>query len=120
MDSQDDNERTLISKVNVEALRGDARTASIELVKGPGAPRTFELSRAATVVGRDATADIHIDSEELSRKHLRILRVGDSVMCMDQESANGVFVNGVKIHSAALHDGDQIQLADVTFVFRGR
>jgi pSer/pThr/pTyr-binding forkhead associated (FHA) protein len=119
MDSQD-NERTLISKVKVDELRGEAHVAALEQVKGPGAPRTFQLGRTSTVIGRDVGADIRIDSEELSRKHLRIMRVGDGYMCIDQESANGVFINGVKIHSAALHDGDQLQLADVVLLFRGR
>jgi pSer/pThr/pTyr-binding forkhead associated (FHA) protein len=119
MDAQD-NERTLISKVKVDELRGEARVAALEQVKGPGAPRTFQLVRPSMVIGRDLAADIRIDSEELSRKHLRIQRIGDAYMCVDQESANGVFINGVKIHSAALHDADQLQLADVVLIFRGR
>ncbi len=118
MGSQDD-ERKLLSKVNVEAIRGEARVAVIEQTSGPGSPRSFELALAATVVGRDEAADIAIDSKELSRRHLRLVRLSDGYMCVDQESQNGVYVNGVKIHSAALHDGDQLQLADVVFIFHG-
>jgi pSer/pThr/pTyr-binding forkhead associated (FHA) protein len=36
---------------------------------------------------------------------------------VDLESRNGVYLNGVKVHSALLHDGDNIQLGTVVFVF---
>ena len=35
----------------------------------------------------------------------------------DFESRNGVFLNGIKVHSAILRDGDILQLADVVFDF---
>jgi pSer/pThr/pTyr-binding forkhead associated (FHA) protein len=35
----------------------------------------------------------------------------------DNDSENGVFLNGVKIHSAVLRDGDVIQMADNVFVY---
>jgi pSer/pThr/pTyr-binding forkhead associated (FHA) protein len=36
----------------------------------------------------------------------------------DLESSNGVFLNGVRVHSAALHEGDVIQIGDAVLVFR--
>lgn len=113
------DERTLISKAKVELPKAEARHAALELVKGPGAPRQFKLMLPSMLVGRDATADICVESLELSRKHLRLNRVGDEYMAVDQESRNGVFLNGVKVHSAVLRDGDQLQLADAVFIYRG-
>lgn len=114
------DERTLVAQVRVETLQADERAATLELVKGPGAPCTIRLTRDAMLIGRDPSVEIAIDSRELSRRHLRITRVGDEHMCLDQESVNGVFLNGVKIHSAVLRDGDQLQLADCVFIYRGQ
>ena len=41
-------------------------------------------------------------------------------MFVDQNSANGVYLNGTKTHSAVLRDGDQLQLADVVLIYRER
>jgi pSer/pThr/pTyr-binding forkhead associated (FHA) protein len=38
-------------------------------------------------------------------------------MLFDNDSHNGVFLNGVKIHSAVLRDGDVVQVADSIFIY---
>jgi pSer/pThr/pTyr-binding forkhead associated (FHA) protein len=43
-------------------------------------------------------------------------RQGPELQLADLDSANGVYVNGVKTHSAVLHEGDTIQIGDVVFV----
>lgn len=110
--------RTLVSEARVESTQPEIRFASLEFVKGPGAPGSIRLSRQSLLLGRDSSADVPIASNELSRKHLRITMVGEDHMCVDQESVNGVFLNGVKIHSAVLREGDQLQLADCVFIYR--
>ena len=89
----------------------------LELVEGPGAPQKFQLDRPTMIVGRSADADLRIDSEELSRKHMLIIRSGDEFSCEDMDSRNGVFLNGVKIHSATLRDKDTLQLGAVILVY---
>jgi len=70
------------------------------------------------VIGRSSSADIRIDCADLSRHHMR-LRVVDGVhRCQDQDSKNGIYLNGVRVHSATLIDGDLIQLGDVLIIFR--
>ena len=114
------DDRTLVSQARIESLQRDERTAVLELVKGAGAPRTFRLTEPSMLLGREASVDIPIESQELSRRHLRITRVGEEHMCVDQGSVNGVFLNGVKIHSAVLRDGDQLQLADCVLLYRAQ
>ena len=53
----------------------------------------------------------------ISRKHVVITKNGAEFRCRDLDSANGLYLNGVKAHSAVLHDGDAIQIGDVVFVF---
>lgn len=89
----------------------------LELIKGPGAPVKFQLDRPTIIVGRSTEADLRIDSEELSRKHMLILRAGEEFTCEDMDSRNGIFLNGVKIHSATLRDKDTLQLGAVVLVY---
>lgn len=88
----------------------------LEQVRGPGAPRRIALALAETVVGRGQQANVTIESALLSRRHVVFRRSGPELSLADLDSANGVFVNGVKAHSAVLHEGDTIQLGDVVFV----
>ena len=104
---------------DVSVVAGSARTQrvpTLEQIRGPGAPRSFPLSIAETVVGRGQQANVTIDSALISRRHVVFQRSGPELRMADLDSANGVYVNGVKAHSAVLHEGDTIQLGDVVFV----
>jgi ABC transport system ATP-binding/permease protein len=82
------------------------------------APRKLALLPTETVIGRGTQASIQIESSLLSRRHVAFRRSGPDVTCADLDSQNGVYVNGVKVHSALLHDGDTLQIGDVVLVFR--
>ncbi|MFT3723991.1 MAG: FHA domain-containing protein [Hyphomonadaceae bacterium] len=114
-----DFETTLVKDHSVIAgVNRDAVPPRLELARGPGAPRTLALGPDETVVGRSHQANICIESSLLSRRHISIRRSGPEFRLNDLESANGVFLNGVRVHSAGLHEGDTIQIGDVVFVFR--
>lgn len=112
-------EATLVKDHSViGGLAREAVPPRLELVRGPDAPRTLALGPAETVVGRSHQANICIESSLLSRRHISIKRHGPEFRLSDLDSANGVFLNGVRVHSAGLRDGDTIQIGDVVFVFR--
>lgn len=90
----------------------------LEQIQGPGAPRELLLLGSETVVGRSNQATICIDSSLLSRRHALFKKNGPELRLIDLESANGVYVNGVRAHSAILCEGDAIQIGDVVLVFR--
>ena len=92
------------------------RLPTLEQVQGPGSPRRFTLAIAETVVGRGQQANVTIDSALLSRRHVMFRRQGPELSLADLDSANGVYVTGVKAHSAVLHEGDTIQIGDVVFI----
>lgn len=89
----------------------------LEQVAGPGAPRSFTLDLDETVLGRSVSANISIESSGISRKHAAVRRAGPEFSVTDLDSANGIYLNGVKTHSAILREGDTLQLGDVVFVF---
>jgi len=92
--------------------------AVIMQTNGPGAPRTHSLIRPNTVIGRGSTCDLIIDSMELSRRHTLITLYESEIKIEDLDSANGLFLNGIKIHSATLRDGDDFQMGGVVFSFK--
>lgn len=112
-----DPEATVAGDVSIApgVTRGE-KLPTLEQLRGPGAPRRFVLAAAETVVGRGQRAHVVIESTLLSRRHVVFRRRGPELSIADLDSANGMFVNGVKAHSAILHEGDTIQLGDVVFV----
>jgi DNA-binding winged helix-turn-helix (wHTH) protein len=85
--------------------------------------RTFALSAADAIIGRDPESAIWIDAPGVSRRHARI-RVstdGDRVSAAieDLGSTNGTFVNGRRVTTlVALDDGQPIRIGEATLTFR--
>jgi len=94
------------------------RPCVLKQTQGPGSPRGFVLGEGKMVLGRSAEADIKIDSNEVSRRHLVFTKRGPEYSCADLNSRNGVYLNGVKIHSTILKDGDSLQIGSVILVYR--
>jgi hypothetical protein len=75
-----------------------------------GVPHKLRLK--VTVLGRDPAADVPVVHAEVSRKHAVVVSLGeDRYLLMDFKSANGTKLNGRRIETAELRDGDQIDLA---------
>ena len=113
---RDNWDRTMPGTIPLHDVRLPTRAAVLEQTRGPGAPQAHLLAREQIVIGR-TEGDSRIASAELSRSHMRIERKGPEYVCTDLDSSNGIYLNGVKIHSAVLRDGDHLQLGDVIFVF---
>jgi len=93
------------------------RNPILQQIEGAGAPKKFILNKPEMVIGRDAKAPISLPSANVSRRHALVRCRPHEVSIHDFESRNGVFLNGIKVHSAVLRDGDIVQLADVVFEF---
>lgn len=87
-------------------------------VEGPGAPREVKLDLPEMVVGRSLQAHLTIESTLISRQHFALRRQGPDYVGVDLDSVNGLFLNGLRVHSAILRDGDVLQIGDVVLVYR--
>jgi pSer/pThr/pTyr-binding forkhead associated (FHA) protein len=99
------------------SVRPHKKPFILKQVQGPGAPREFHLELDEVIVGRSLQATISVDGGGVSRQHLSLRRSGPEYTATDLDSANGVFLNGVKTHSAVLREGDVLQIGDVAFVY---
>jgi len=83
----------------------------------------YPLLSAITVLGRDNTADIILDDPGISRRHteIRVTSDGPHVVASirDLGSTNGTFVNGERITSQHLIDGDRINVGRTALIFHG-
>lgn len=92
--------------------------AVLVMFRSDGEKRSFSLSREMTVIGRRQDCDLMIPLGEISRKHCRIIREGDTLRLEDLGSSNGTFHNGRRIQEIILSPGDTIQVGPVTFVIQ--
>ncbi len=82
----------------------------------------YPLLGSLTTLGRDDTADVVVDDPGVSRRHseIRVTTDGPHLVTSirDLNSTNGTFVNGERITSQRLHDGDRLTLGRTTAIFR--
>jgi PAS domain S-box-containing protein len=77
--------------------------------------KVFRLDGVEHVLGRGAEAGFQINDHGVSRRHARITRTpGGGFHIADLGSTNGTYLNGVRIASAELHEGDRVQIGTVT------
>ncbi|HCV35349.1 MAG TPA: hypothetical protein DF783_00355 [Acidimicrobiaceae bacterium] len=84
---------------------------------GPKAGSRYGLESEVTSVGRHRSADILLDDVTVSRRHVEVDRTGDRYVVRDIGSLNGTYLNGDRIESAELHDGDELQIGRFKLVF---
>lgn len=88
------------------------------MFRSDGERRSFSMARDMTVIGRREDCDLRIPLGEVSRKHCRILRDGDTLKLEDLGSSNGTFLNASRVQEALLTPGDTIQVGPVVFVLQ--
>ncbi|PKW26912.1 FhaA domain-containing protein [Phycicoccus duodecadis] len=82
----------------------------------------YPLMGAMTILGRDDSADIILDDPGISRRHseLRVTTDGPHFVTTvrDLGSTNGTFVNGERITTTHIDDGDRITVGRTSITFR--
>jgi hypothetical protein len=81
----------------------------------------YPLLAAITVLGRDDSADVILDDPGISRQHTEIRVTSDGphlvASIRDLGSTNGTFVNGERISSQHLTDGDRVSVGRTALTF---
>jgi pSer/pThr/pTyr-binding forkhead associated (FHA) protein len=78
---------------------------------------TFRLpSGAVKTIGRSPGAEFIVEAALVSRLHCQLTATGDSLQVKDLGSTNGTFVNGTRVTSAALRDGDRLSVGRLELI----
>jgi len=99
----------------VDAL--PSASALLIVQRGPNEGARFLLDQDLTTVGRHPNADIFLDDVTVSRRHAEFRRSGNQFLVEDLASLNGTYFDGVRIESALLDDGAEVQIGKFKFTF---
>jgi|SRR5579859_7588037 len=92
--------------------------ARFSMMNGPLSGRHFTLHQDTTSIGRTTGNDIIIPDLTVSRQHAVLRFENGHWVVEDKNSANGTFVNGVRIRwPQPLAEGDQIRFGDEIVIF---
>ena len=92
-------------------------SALLVVRRGPNSGARFLLDADVTTVGRHPDADIFLDDVTVSRRHAEFLRFGTAFEVKDLNSLNGTYFDGVRIDSALLADGAEVQVGKFRLTF---
>lgn len=102
--------------------QADSTAAEFEgamlIVESGSSVQSFPLSSDRITIGRSRVCDLSIDEPSMSSEHARLVRAEGAWRIVNLLSTNGVFVNGEKVFSRQLHDGDEIRLGRSRLLFR--
>ncbi len=96
---------------------GNLATSMLKILR-PGKPAAAGVP-GAIKIGRATDNDIVVPDVLASRHHATLVPVAGGTEIRDNRSINGTFVNGARVDSAILHEGDTVTIGNIDLVFTG-
>lgn len=91
---------------------------SLAQLSGSGKGRVFFLDQDRVTIGRADTNHIVVVDDSVSREHAVIEKGEDGAFVLfDNQSRNGILVNGDKVDASVVENGDQLSIGKVLFKF---
>jgi pSer/pThr/pTyr-binding forkhead associated (FHA) protein len=84
----------------------DSSTDHLTFRVPPGAVKT---------IGRSAGAEFIVEAPLVSRLHCQLTSTAHSLEVKDLDSTNGTFVNGTRVTTSPLREGDRLTVGRVEF-----
>lgn len=96
---------------------GNLATSMLKILR-PGS-RPADNVPGAVKIGRATDNDIVVPDVLASRHHATLVPTPAGTEIQDNRSINGTFVNGARVESALLRDGDTVTIGNIDLVFSG-
>jgi len=110
----------LVSEPTTQRPMANSR-ASLIVLSGWEIGHEIPIRQCPQVIGRSVSADMHINSPSVSRRHAQIDLASDGdeeyFTLTDLNSSNGTHVNNIPAKGTRLQNGDRIRMGDVLFKF---
>ena len=100
------------------APEGNLATSMLKILR-PGKPAAGGGVAGAIKIGRATDNDIVVPDVLASRHHATLIPTPSGTEIRDNRSINGTFVNGARVDSAMLRDGDTVTIGNIDLVFTG-
>jgi len=94
----------------------------LQIIDGPMKGQTFSLEGETVFIGRSLKNDIDIKDSAISRKQLKIFRIGEKLFVEDLKSTNGTFINSEMItpgEGFEIWEGDTISIGNTVLKLMG-
>ena len=85
---------------------------TLTIIQGPDHGKTFDAHGVSVTVGRDPACGIPLRDPGVSRRHAQFEWQDDRCLLKDLGSANGTFLNGLRIHDSPIQTGDQVRVGN--------
>jgi ABC transport system ATP-binding/permease protein len=99
-----------------EPNQGNLATSMLKILRPGRAP---DVPAGGIKIGRATDNDIVIPDVLASRHHATLIPGPAGTEIRDHKSINGTFVNGQRVDSAMLRDGDVVTIGNIDLVFAG-
>ena len=107
-------DKTIIMK----GMGEDFVSAWIEITKGPDKGKSFNLKEERTKIGRSGACEVSLSDDTISREQAVIVNEDGKYRLTDLASSNGTFVDGKKITTRVIKDGDKIGFGNTEVVLK--
>jgi uncharacterized RDD family membrane protein YckC len=87
------------------------------LVQESAGVREFELVDNEVQIGRELDNALRLADPSISRHHAVIRRTAAGYEVQDLQSSNGVLVNGTRLSTAIMRDGDRVTMGQIQMTF---
>jgi len=87
------------------------------LVQESGGAREFELVDVEVSIGRELDNALRLPDPSISRHHAVVRQAAGGHEIQDLGSSNGVLINGNRLETALLQDGDRITLGQLQLTY---
>ncbi len=95
----------------------EERKASLRVVRGAQTGVSYDLNDDKITIGRSPHCTIFLNDMTVSRTHASLVRTQGSYVISDENSFNGVWVNGRDVGKKALSSGDFIQIGSFCLIY---
>lgn len=118
--SDQDSEHGVTAEVSRKKYVGEIpikQRAFLEIIGSGKKREVIELEEREIIIGRSHACGLQFSSNNVSRKHARIIFRHDEYYIEDLGSTNSTYVNGIKIVKCVLRKNDQIDIGGVKILF---
>lgn len=92
--------------------------SSVDLSNSRTVTEIYPITNSKTLFGRSVECEIILADPHISSKHMCVEKDDDEFKLKDLGSANGTFVNDVRVKdSLVLEDGDKVRMGSTILVF---
>jgi len=100
----------------IDIAAGVPRRFALRMIKGVSSFGVYSLEGAARI-GRSDECDVLLADPSVSRAHAIVETIGAEPTVRDLGSTNGTFVNGERVETKTLHDGDELRFGNTRMQF---